>query len=1363
MYLDNLLRDNIFSFSNLRQFILTWLLIWWGSILCAQDYNVEIRQWGIEDGLLHRKINSVFEDRDGFIWLTMPNGVQRFDGHELKTWSKGNEGDKVTDIDRIGQDTSGIIWLGFTAFYDPGTGKMFGADEMFEQEVPFTSTDKEGKGWSAVIGSFAKGLNGDFIFACNRPNRLYRYNPDSGFSYVPLDQLPNRKFSLFNIDSEGNLWIRTEDSVYKINELGDVLLFFDFNRTGKVYISKNASGQTYIHTMKSIDSNPEGFMVDEHGRLQPLAKNEKVLPQCGQSLCWSYEKNKLLIALKGDTSVIASLTPEDIGISSFYEVLSEFEDSRGDIWISTRFGLKQIIVTKKRFQKLLSITPEEKYRLNNSTRGIQRKGDTLFVSCERSGIVVIPLSDPENWAMLDGFATVGMDRLNPRALVLNRKGEQLYSGSTDRLRTYPGRAEYRMNYAPSNKTRTALIWSIYEEEENGAIWAGTTYGLWVLNKGESLFQKASPNNHLLDGIKIDILITQIVPAGDGTLWLASRVGLFRFDPQERKFLDRYSSESSGELWLPSSNIYHIYEDSDGIRWLGSDAGLIRWDPTSDEKRVFGRTDGLSNEVIYAILEDDYQQLWLSSDYGLMQFDKETFKVRAYLEKDGITHHEFNRTSYFKDEEGTIYFGGLNGVTAFHPADFQLKEGMKSPRMALSSFQKFDGATGKEQDLTAKLNHAGQIDLRPNDRYFRMKFALLTYRDVERINYAYRLEGIDEDWNYQSSNTLQLSKLPYGTHQLIIKGQDDSGVWSPNQLTYALHVIRPIYLRLWFILLIASIFISGVFLFFRQRTIALKTRQKELELAIEQATRKISDDKSTIESQAEELRKLDKLKSRFFANVSHELRTPLSLMLGPIRRLRGKSGREKEDIQLLGFLERNTVHLKGLVNEILELSKLENNKLDVKAEPTTLLPYLEHHLTQFYSIGNSEQVIITSAFSIPSDLSIMLDQNKFEKILNNYLSNALKFTPPNGQVSVEAKQEGQHLVIAVKDSGRGIHPEDLPHVFDRFYQSNRADTPAEGGTGIGLSLSKELGQLLGGEVWAESTLGKGSSFFLRLPIVQAEGNKKVNPQPVIDQQETITDSDTESAAIAKQDIRILVVEDNQDLREYYQIILSAYNVTLAENGQVALNILNTQALPDLIISDLMMPVMDGMQLLNALKSSDALRHLPVIMLTARTNRQDKIKALRFGIDDYLNKPFDEEELLVRIANLLKYSASRNEPLAKDSLPAPSSGLSQTEMNWLEELESYILSQLTKPGLSVANIAYKFAMSESTLLRQLKKLTGLTPNQYLREVKLNQAQMFLTNQTYRSVAEVAYQVGFKDPTSFTRSFKKRFGKAPTEMAL
>lgn len=1115
MYIDNLLRDKTFSFSNLRQFFLTGLLICWVGILCAQEYNVEIRQWGIEDGLLHRKISCIFEDRDGFIWLAMPNGIQRYDGHEFKTWSKGNEGDKVTDINRIGQDTSGIIWFDFEAFYDPGTGELFGADEMFEQKVPFTISDTEGKGWAAAIENFIEGLNGDFLFVCNRPNRLYRYNPDSGFSHTPLDQLPNRGFSLAKRDSEGYLWIATEDSVYKINELGDVLLLFDFNGIRKADVYESSSGQIYIITKSASENGDiyERFLVDEQGKLQPVPEDEKIQINCGPSLCMSSEGGGFQLTLRGDSSVIATITPDDIGISSFYEVLTQFEDSRGDIWISSRFGLKQVIVTKKRFQKFLSFNPGEKHTLHNSTRGIQRKDDTLFVSCERSGLVSIPISDPDDWALFDGYAKFNIDRLNPRALVLSNNGEQLYSGTFDRLRKYPGRAEYRMNYAPSNKARTALIWSIYEDEENGAIWAGTTYGLWVINEGESFLQKASRNNHLLDGAKVDNVVTQITPVGDGTLWLASKMGLFRFDPEEKKFLERYSSESTGEQWLPSSNIYHIYEDTDGIRWLGSDTGLIRWDPKTGEKRAFGRTDGLSNEVIYAIIEDDYQQLWLSSDYGLMQFDKETFKVRAYLEKDGITHHEFNRTSSYKDEEGTIYFGGLNGVTAFHPADFQEKVGIKSPRMVLSSYQKFDGSSAKELDLTAKLNHSGQIDLWPNDRYFRMKFSLLTYRDVERISYAYRVEGIDEDWNYQSSNTLQLSKLPYGTHQLVIKGQDDTGVWSPNQLTYALHVIRPIYLRLWFVLLIAGLFITGVFLFFRQRTLALKTRQKELEHAIEQATQKIKDDKSTIESQAEELRKLDKLKSRFFANVSHELRTPLSLMLGPIRRLRGKSGREKEDIQLLGFLERNTVHLKGLVNEILELSKLENNKLDVKAEPTTLLPYLDHHLTQFYSIGNSEQVIITSAFSIPPGLSIMLDQNKFEKILNNYLSNALKFTPPNGQISVEAKQEGQHLVFAVKDSGRGIHPEDLPHVFDRFYQSNRADTPAEGGTGIGLSLSKELAQLLGGEVWAESVLGEGSSFYLRLPIIQAAVNKNVSPASVIDQEEVLTATIVESAPIA----------------------------------------------------------------------------------------------------------------------------------------------------------------------------------------------------------------------------------------------------------
>ena len=766
-------------------------------------------------------------------------------------------------------------------------------------------------------------------------------------------------------------------------------------------------------------------------------------------------------------------------------------------------------------------------------------------------------------------------------------------------------------------------------------------------------------------------------------------------------------------------------------------------------------------MIYAIFEDDYQQLWLSSDFGIMQFDKETFNVRAYLEKDGISHQEFNRISSHQSEDGTIYFGGLNGVTSFHPSDFQEAKGVNSPKMVLSAFQKFDGPAGEEQDLTAKLKRSGQVDLRPGDRYFRLKFALLTYRDVERINYAYRIAGIDEDWNYQSSNTLQLSKLPYGSHQLIIKGQDDSGVWSPNELTYTLNVIRPIYLRLWFILLVAGLFLAGVFLFFHQRTNALKERQKKLENAIKQATRKINDDKSTIESQAEELRKLDKLKSRFFANVSHELRTPLSLMLGPIRRLSGKAGRGAEDMKLLGFLERNTVHLKELVNEILELSKLENNKLEVITEPTELLPYLQQHLTQFYSIGNSEQVIISSNLQIAPGVSVMLDQKKFEKIINNYLSNALKFTPPNGQVLVEAEQKGQYLNIFVKDTGRGIHPEDLPHVFNRFYQSTRGGTPAEGGTGIGLSLSKELGQLMGGKVWAESTLGQGSTFYLQLPVQEVSEIVKKSLAPAIDHSPALVNNDIPPVATVDQNARILVVEDNKDLREYYQIILSAYQIQMAENGQVALDILNSQPLPNLIISDLMMPVMDGMQLLNALKSSDTLRHLPVIMLTARTNRQDRIKALRFGIDDYLNKPFDEDELLVRIANLLQHSASRTKSLANGN--APTSGLSQTDLNWLEELENYILSQLNKPGLSVTNIAHEFAMSESTLLRQLKKLTGLTPNHYLREVKLNQAQMFLTNQTYRSVAEVAYQVGFKDPTSFTRSFKKRFGKAPTEMVL
>ncbi|MCB0531195.1 MAG: response regulator [Lewinellaceae bacterium] len=521
-------------------------------------------------------------------------------------------------------------------------------------------------------------------------------------------------------------------------------------------------------------------------------------------------------------------------------------------------------------------------------------------------------------------------------------------------------------------------------------------------------------------------------------------------------------------------------------------------------------------------------------------------------------------------------------------------------------------------------------------------------------------------------------------------------------------------------------------------------------------------------QAELLVNLDMAKSRFFANISHELRTPLTLLLGPVNTLLNETNLSEKQRNLLKIARRSGDHLGQLINEILDLRKLEMGKMSLKLKPTALHHFFQNYTAQFESLAERKQILFSFESSVPPAFVGNIDREKCRQILNNLLSNAFKFTPEGGRINVELSVNNGVLDLRVADTGRGIHPEDLPYVFDRFFQTNRPDKPAEGGTGIGLNLCQEYARLLGGNIYAESNAGTGTRFRVTFPVELLDQTA----QPIPDPESAIVFHEPVAFAKSAQTTEkpvILIVEDNPDLQDYISLILSKhYNVVTAEHGQAALDYLlppaksrQQMANCQLVLSDLMMPVMDGYQLLEKLKSDDATRHLPVIMLTARAEARDRLKALRIGVDDYLTKPFDEEELLVRIDNLLKNQASRQLEVPAESNPE-AEDLPEPDQNWLETFEAYVRKNIANNILSVPLLAQEFTMSESTLLRQLKRLTGLTPGQYLQEMRLDEARRLLESQAMASVTQVASKVGYSDARAFSRSFRARFGKLPSELA-
>jgi signal transduction histidine kinase/DNA-binding response OmpR family regulator len=541
---------------------------------------------------------------------------------------------------------------------------------------------------------------------------------------------------------------------------------------------------------------------------------------------------------------------------------------------------------------------------------------------------------------------------------------------------------------------------------------------------------------------------------------------------------------------------------------------------------------------------------------------------------------------------------------------------------------------------------------------------------------------------------------------------------------------------------------------QQQLVLAKQQQKQLEM---------EKNNQLLETTTMELRAVDQLKSRFFANISHELQTPLSLILGPINSVLKNNTLTEAHTASLQMAKRNGVKLQHLIGDILSLTKLEKKKLLLHPKPMALYPFFQRILASFESLAKLKGVMLIAEYRTQKDLNVIMDEQQLEKVLNNLLSNALKFTPNGGKVEMILKNNGEYIQVSIKDTGIGIDANDLPFIFDRYYQSSLSNELNMGGTGIGLALSNELTKLMKGKLWAVSNLGQGSTFYFEFPLKKVLGATLITPSELVssfssNQKEVQSIPNTSNPNIGP---KILIVEDNSDLRQYLQMILSPYyQLVFEENGQLALETLqelgNKLELPQLLIVDWMMPILDGEQFVKYVKAQKKYLSIPIIMLTARSNQSDKLKMLRIGIDDYITKPFVAEELLVRIQNLLEnYNKRFKEFTTVEPLPLQKGN----DEEWLADLEKTILASLANNELKVGQLAQKMAMSRRNLERKLKLLTGLSPLSYIHEIRLTFARKLLEAGNLPTVKSVAHEVGYKNANYFAKLFEQRFGRLPS----
>ena len=1212
-------------------------------------------------------------------------------------------------------------------------------------------------------GILKKAQDGTIFFLADAPLRLISYQTSRGLKSVPLPA-NWKNYNLGPISKRGTLWGVVNDSMLmEIDPTGRVLQRFVHDGRVQLRMGGPQNGVVFYYTTGPLTGGTDRmYCIDELGvrtevPIETLEQDRSYFPELlfkfdSTGLMWVHDR---LLGAGGTVLVDVGKQYPELNASG---IRSFFRDQNGALWLGGNFGVYRIQIRDNRFNTLLQSTRNASLGEGNACRGIFVDDDFLYVNLQEEGFYRVTRKGNEQQLLYKNTQEWGH-----LALYNSKNNQYLYVGSSGKVLRYDKNTgdTLTLTFPP-----TFTIWALYETGNNQMLVGGRS-GLYVVDLNTnhaSIFNKYNAYKELADAHILDINTDN-----NGQVWICSSSGLYAWDAT-KGITARYWSKGQGAFHLPADEFQHFYQDEDGTYWVGTAfTGLLHWDKKKNSVKQYTRVDGLSNNNIYAVYPDGSGNLWLPSDNGLMQFNRKTGITHTYLVRDGIAHNEFNRLSHFKGDDGRMYFGGLNGITTFHPGSFLRNEKTSiNPPLRVAMFQQFDGSSGKLEDRTASLFSNKEIVVYPGDRFLVFELSLLTFEDQNQVQYAYMLEGVDKDWNYQKERVLRLSGLPSGLHKLRIRGQSADGTWSSEDVVIPIRVMLPVMLRPWFLILMGLLLVASVYGLFRLRNWQHKRDQRILESEIDRVTAKLKLDNQTIERQAEELRHLDALKSRFFANVSHELRTPLTLMLSPLNTVLKNKKLDDPSRQLLNLASENGEQLLRLLAEILDLSKLESGKLELAEKPTRLQSLLRKQVAQFEAHAQRINIDLSFDFQARENLVVMLDVKNTERILNNLLSNAMKFTSTGGKVKVQVVENSDSLEIRVNDNGRGVHPDDLPYIFDRYYQSKRPDTATEGGTGIGLALSYELARLFGGYLRVESTLGKGSTFYFNFPKKEVsdayeEAVDSILPEPFVTEQK-----DEQAVVVSSSPFkpRLLVVEDHDSLLQYLITLLQPdFGVVGVRHGREALDVLEKEGHGiNLILSDIMMPVMDGFQLLEQLKNNDAYRHLPVVVLTARADWTDRLHALRLGVDDYLLKPFREEELRARIDNLLRNVLQRNTATggSNNEIKTPRPLFSAEEQAWLEDVEKMVQQNLPDTHFNVDQLSDMLFISRRQLNRRLQQLTGLTPVQYIREARLAHARRLLENRTYSTVKSVVIASGMTDTEHFAKLFREKYGRSPSDYA-
>ncbi len=1303
--------------------------------------KIDFRRITSNSGLSSEEIRNIFQDSEGYMWFLTLEGLNKYDGYNVTVFKK-NSGDinfPTSAFECVCEDSLSRIWLGTAEL-----GIVI-FDKKSNNVLSFEDISTTGRLPEKSIRSLMYDRNNNVWIGTE--NGLYMYNiSEDSLTYYNLVNLdsPSPEWCIIEDileDNKGNIWIATWN---------EGLFLFDHSdktfRNFQLFDAEKSNDQN--NQIKSLFQDKFGFVwvgTWEDGLYKTVYQHGEVLI------------NSTFLFSKSETqSIIGNI------------IYSINQDMNGSIWIGTPYGLSIIenpYSPKKIFHRYKYQYESEKGLSNNEIWKIyQDRSGIMWLGTLEGGInmahpngqvfesYTIPPVDPQIQSqttqtfivdpkdqLLVGVKSLGFgyyDLLNksythytsiPRFNSLPRDintvncflkvENKMWMGTR-----YNGIGVYdyqTKSYSSIEGLQASYDIRVLFLAKDGNIWAGSTDGLYRISNKDNLEVKAI---EAFNNIKV----TSICEDSDSNLWIGTAEnGICKLeDTKNGRYIQNFFSEEDNSV---SDEINSIFYDDQHTIWIGTkDKGLFRCNTESGLFEKCNALQGLGNISINGICDDEQGNLWVTTNNGIARITQinETFKTDNYTISDGLQGNRFLPNSIYKLGDNRILMGGYYGFNAFYPET--INENKYIAPTVITAIKINNEDFDHRKDNKRIFGH--------NESSITFEFSSLSFYKSEKNIFSYKLEGLDQNWTITNAEKrdVRYTKLPPGDYNFLLLSANSSEVWNEEPVSFEFKILPAPYKTWWAYFIYVFVFLSIIILIFRYQIRKQKIiRNLEIEKIQHEKTEKLND-----------------YKLHFFTNISHEILTPLSIIMGAVSILKKKTRKGVDEIDIM---ERNLLGLKQLLRQLLDFRKMESGHLKLKVREGNLVTVIQSIIINFKPLLQSKNIDLH--FESPDELSCFFDEDKLNKICQNLISNSIKYTPANGKVNIKVVNDKDKLMLSIEDNGYGISKKEMEGIFNRFYRSDT--TKQASGTGIGLALVNNLVKLHKGTIEVASTIGKGTVFTIQLPVGKTSFNDSEFEQDNLDK---LKDEKEETELIPFNNTSILLVEDNSDFRTILKKHLETFATIIeSPSGDDALRKAIKYS-PSIVVSDVMMPDMNGYELCVQLKSNVDTQHIPVILLTAKTTDVDRAKGYDCGADSYITKPVSLSVLRTRIQSLLL--KQRN----KASLPedfkisrAPNEAMSDEK--FLEKLEEFLGENLSDIEFKVPDMHQPFGMSSSSFFRKVKQLTKLSPVEYVKNVRLNRAALLLAENDL-TISEIAFNTGFNDQSYFGACFKKKFGMTPTE---